>query len=343
VDDDVETAVWLLRGAWVTMLLRAACRLGVFDQLATPRSAAEIARTVGAEGKATERFLRSLVDLGLAERGGDTYVASAVGSTFGSQHPSRVRDLVLMQTDLPTVAAWHDLDRALCTGEGVFELVNGRSHWDYMSTHPEVERTFNAAMARRGATQASMLLESVEFDGVSTMVDVGGGRGAMLAALLAARPALTGMVADRPAVAEEATDFLAAAGLGERARGVGCDFFTSVPSGADVYTMAHVLHDWTDGECVAILRTIRAAMRPDARLWVVERVLDAPGRTPVQQRDLHLMDLHMLVLFGARERAQAEYDALLAAAGFSPSRLGGTGDWNVLETRPVPAPTGVAE
>jgi hypothetical protein len=208
------------------------------------------------------------------------------------------------------------------------------SHWEYLSGEPTAERIFNQAMARRGSAQVRMLLESVDLEGVTTLVDVGGGRGAMLAGLLEARPDLTGVVADRPAVATEATAFLAAAGLGDRGSGVGCDFFSSVPSGADVYTMAHVLHDWTDDDCLRILRTLQASMPRHARLLVIERVLGAPGRPAALERDLHLTDLHMLVMFGARERNQAEYDALLRAAGFTPSRLGGTGDWNVLEARP---------
>ena len=94
-----------------------------------------------------------------------------------------------------------------------------------------------------------------------------------------------------------------------------------MPSGGDVYVVSNVLHDWDDAEALAILRTVHRAMGPSARLLVVENVLDAPGRTPSQQRDVHLVDLHMLVMFGARERTQAEYDALLVAAGFAPSAL----------------------
>jgi O-methyltransferase domain/Dimerisation domain len=335
-DDAVQSAIWLVRGAWVTMTLRAGCLLGVFDELGeTPVSPAEVAGRTECDPDAMARFLRVLVDLGLAESRGDSYLATDVGATFGTTHPSHLRELVLMQTDLATVATWHELEAALRTGAGVYERVNGVSHWEHLAAQPDAERTFNAAMARRGTVQAAALLEAVDLDGVASLVDVGGGRGAMLAAILEQRPGLTGVVADRPPVAEEATDHLAASGLGDRARGVGCDFFTSVPDGADVYTMAHVLHDWTDQECIEILRTVRAAMSPQARLLVLERVLGAPGRPPAQERDLHLMDLHMLVLFGARERTQAEYDVLLQAAGFTPSRLAGSGDWNVLEARPA--------
>jgi hypothetical protein len=334
-EDPVTSAARMLRGAWVTMVLRAGCLLGVFDSLDEPRTALELAEKAECDPTVMTRFLRVLVDLDLAEVHGDSYIASAVGATLSSTHAGHLRDVVLNRTELPIVASWHQLDTALRTGAGVYEQVNGMSHWQHLAAHPEDERIFNAAMSRRGSAQAAMLLDAVDLEGATTLVDVGGGRGAMVAVLLQGRPSLTGVVADRPAVAEEATRFLAESGLGARGHGVGCDFFASVPSGGDVYTIAHVLHDWTDAECVRILRTVRSAMPDDGRLLVVERVLGAPGRTPDQERDLHLLDLHMLVLFGARERTQAEYDVLLTAAGFSPSRLGGTGDWNVLEARPA--------
>jgi len=323
----------MVRGAWITMVLRAACVLGVFDELGEPRTAVNVAQRIGADGDVVARYLRILLDLDLVTAADDRYQVTEVGATFRSDHPSRVRDLVLMQSDLTTVAAWHDLDQALRTGGGVYERLHGATHWEHLGAHPDLQLIFNAAMARRGSVQARTLLESVDLDGVSLLVDVGGGRGAMVAELLEARPGLTAVVADRPAVADEATAFLASRGLEDRGHGVACDFFSSVPSGGDVYTMAHVLHDWTDDECVRILRTLRDATGTGARLMVLERLLDAPGRDPLQQRDLHLMDLHMLVLFGARERTKAEYDDLFVAAGFEVPRLAGSGDWNVLEAR----------
>jgi hypothetical protein len=109
-----------------------------------------------------------------------------------------------------------------------------------------------------------------------------------------------------------------------------------VPGGGDVYTISNVLHDWDDPEAVAILRTVRTAMPGHARLLVVEHVLDAPGRPAEQLRELHLVDLHMLVMFGARERTQEEYDDLLSEAGFTRSRLAEpVSEWNVLEARPL--------
>jgi O-methyltransferase domain/Dimerisation domain len=336
-DEPAGTVLWMIRGAWVTMAMRGATALGLFDVLAEPRTLAEVADRTGSDPPTLSRLLRLLVDLGLAQRvEPDAYRSTPAGDTLRDGHPSRLRDLLLMQATIPNLAAWGALDDAVRHGEGVFEQVNGKPMWALLADDPDTERRFNASMARRATGQVAALLAAADLTGVSTLVDVGGGRGAMLAGLLEAVPGLHGLVADRPAVADEATASLAAAGLGDRASGVPCDFFTSVPEGGDVYTISNVLHDWDDGDSVRILRTVRSAMPDHARLLVVEHVLDAAGRSAEQLRDLHLVDLHMLVMFGARERTQAEYDDLLTESGFTPSRLAEpAAEWNVLEARPA--------
>ena len=331
-DDPAEAVVWMVRGTWMTMCLRAGCLLGVFDRLGTPLTASELAVACGADPHATTRLLRALADLGLVERTGEAYVNTALGATLRDDHPSRVRDLALMQSWAPHVVSWTYLADAVRSGGGVFEEVNGAPLWASLSAEPQVEQQFNGAMARRAAGQVTAVLDAVDLSAAATVVDVGGGRGALLAGLLRAHPQLSGVVADRPEVAPEAAEAFADAGLTDRARGVAADFFASVPGGADVYVISNVLHDWDDDDCVRILRTVRAAMGAGARLLVVERVLDVTGRPFEADRDLHLLDLHMLVVFGARERTFEEYDALLKAACFGPAALTGAGpDWNVIE------------
>ena len=287
-------------------------------------------------------MVRVLADLGLVEVSGATAAADDLvtitdrGRTLTVGHPSGLRNLALMQTELPPLASWQRLADAVRTGDSVFEDVNGIGPWESLSANPEQEAIFNAAMARRGANQVAAILGTQDLSSVDLVVDVGGGRGAMLAGLLAASPGLRGIVADRADVAAEAQTYLDDAGLGDRAQGVAADFFTSVPGGGDVYVLSNVLHDWADDDAVRILRTVRAAMAPSARLWIVEHVLDSPDRGFEELRDVHLVDLHMLVMFGARERTSAEYDALLLASGFGPGALATTRHgWDVIEARPV--------
>jgi len=335
-DRGVEQVVDLVRGAWVTLTLRGACRLDVFDALDEPRTSEDLAVRVGADPHTLHRLLRVLAHLDLVESDHDVWTVTDLGSLLRGGHPSGMRDLVLMQTWLPSLAAWQNLEDAVRTGHGVYEQVNGRPWWAELAAHPDLEHVFNGAMARRATDQAQALVAHAGLDDVSSLVDVGGGRGGMVAALLRERPGLAAVVADRPEVAAQATSYLAEAGLGTHAHGEPCDFFTSVPEGGDVYTVSNVLHDWNDDDCLAILTTIRSAMRPDARLLVVEKVLGVAGRRPQADRDLALVDLHMLVMFGARERTQEEYDVLVTGAGFTPTRLlAADCEWNVLEARPA--------
>lgn len=333
---DADDVVWMVRGAWVSLCIRATCELGIVDALDEPRSLAELATRTSSDPATLARLLRVLVDLDLVAPAGDHYAATPRGEVLRVGHPSGVRNLALMQTVIPNLSAWHHLADAVRRGKAVFEDLHGLTSWAWLAAHPDQEAVFNAAMARRSDLQVAAIRAARDLSGARVVVDVGGGEGAVLAGLLTHQQSLHGIVADRPAVAATATAALAAAGLGERARGEPADFFVTVPSGGDVYVLSNVLHDWDDAAALSILRTVHAAMVPDGLLLVVENVLDAPGRTPSQQRDVHLVDLHMLVMFGARERTKAEYDALLVTAGFVPSTLGPSPNtWNVLTTQPA--------
>ena len=333
---EADDVVRMVRGAWITLGVRAACELGIVDALDEPRTVADLAERTSSDPATLARLLRVLVDLDLLARDGDRYAATSRGQVLRVGHPSGVRNLALMQTVVPNLVAWRHLADAVRGGGAVFEELNGVSSWAWLAAHPDEEVIFNAAMARRGALQVEAIRAARDLSEVRLLVDVGGGEGAMLAGLLRSESSLHGIVADRPEVAAAATAALSAAGLSERGRGESADFFVEVPTGGDVYVLSNVLHDWDDAEAVSILRTVHAAMGPEAHLLVVENVLDAPGRTSPQQHDVHLVDLHMLVMFGARERTKAEYDALLTAAGFTESTLPASPNtWNVLETRPA--------
>ncbi len=335
---EADEVMWMVRGAWVSMCLRAACELGVMDALAQPRSVAELATLTSSDQAMLARFLRVMVDLGLVECSDERYTATAHGAVLRTGHPSGLRDMVMMRTVLPNVNAWRHLPDALRHGGAVYQALHGISYWEWLADHPEDQATFNAAMAHRSALQVEAIRSAHDFTGLDLVVDVGGGKGAMVARLLAEEPLLHAIVADRPEVAKAATAALAAAGLGDRARGEAADFFVTVPAGGDVYVLSNVLHDWDDAEATQILGTVGDAMAGQGRLLVVETVLDDPGRTPADQRDVHLLDLHMLVMFGARERTKAEYDALLVEAGFAPATLPPSPNtWNVLLTEPTPA------
>jgi predicted O-methyltransferase YrrM len=167
-----------------------------------------------------------------------------------------------------------------------------------------------------------------DFSAVGTVVDIGGGRGALLIGLLEAHPHLRGIVFDQPAVAADARKAIAAAGLADRCKAVGGDFFEAVPDGGDAYLLKFILHDWDDERSVSILRTCRRAMRPTGRLLVVE-LLVPRGNAPSFARS---QDVNMLVNLGGQERTEAEYRALFTAAGFELTRTtAAQGELHIIE------------
>ena len=177
---------------------------------------------------------------------------------------------------------------------------------------------FQASMAGRAEREAGDVVAVYDFTGLRRLVDVGGGRGVLLSAILRAAPGLSGVLMDRPAAVPEARRRLDADGLGDRAECVAGDFFAAVPPGADAYLLSRVIHDWDDDDAVRILATCRAAMTGSARLLVVEAILPERAR---ERPDAIRMDLHMLILLGARERTEAEFRRLLGDAGLELTRV----------------------
>ena len=220
--DEADEVVWMVRGAWVSLCLRAMCELGIVDVLDEPRDLQELAEITASDRATLARLLRVLVDLGLLSVEDGRFAPTSRGEVLRVSHPSGVRNLALMQTVMPNLTAWQQLSDAVRRGGAVFEDLHGMSSWDWLAAHPEDEVVFNAAMARRSAQQVAAIRAAHDLSRARLLVDVGGGEGAMLAALLGEEPGLHGIVADRAPVAAAATAALAEAGLGERAHGEPC-------------------------------------------------------------------------------------------------------------------------
>jgi hypothetical protein len=211
------------------------------------------------------------------------------------------------------------------TGESPFHAVHGTDAWGYRAAHPEESAIFDAAMTDIMRRANAHLLAAYDFGRFGTVVDVGGGRGAFLGAVLEANPDMRGVLFDQPHVVEGAV-------VGERCEVVGGSFFDAVPEGADAYMLKSVLHDWEDDEALAILARCRAAIPTDGALLVVERDLGAPN----ENADAKLSDLNMMIGPGGRERTRDEFARLFAAGGFeltnmTPSAIA----LSVFEGRPV--------
>ncbi|HKP27536.1 MAG TPA: methyltransferase, partial [Dongiaceae bacterium] len=205
-------------------------------------------------------------------------------------------------------------------GAPAFIKTHGQPFYGYLHAHPREAARFNAAMTGFSSHETAAILEAYDFSDARSVVDIGGGHGALLAALLRAHPQMSGTLFDLPSVLAGAASVLSEVGIAERARTVAGDFFDEAPAGADLYVMKSVLHNWDDTDALRLLSTCRAAMAPQARLLVIERVVPE-GNAPAEAK---LFDIDMLVVAGGRERTELEYRRLFVEAGLALTRIGAT-------------------
>ena len=306
-------------GYWVTQALRAAALLGVADQLAPgPQTVAALAAATGAVPRHLYRLLRALAGLGVfAETAEGRFMLTPLAEPLRSDVAGSVRWLLILIGDPEQYRSWEALVHSVTTGECAFDHVFGASLFDYLALHPEAAATFDRAMTGVIAEAARAIVAAYDVSGFAHIVDVGGGVGTLLAALLQANPAARGTLLDLPHVTEQAHGFLQAAGVHRRVDVVAGDFFQAVPAGGDLYLLGSILHDWEDEQALAILRRCRQAMAPGTRLLLVVLVVPS-GNTPSLSK---LLDLHMMLITGGCERTEAEHRALLTQSGFELLRV----------------------
>jgi hypothetical protein len=302
-----------------TQLVYLAARLGVADVLAEgPLASDELARRVGADAGALHRVLRGLAIEGvLRERADGRFDLTPAGHLLQADAPGSVRGAVIARGDIYYGAA-AGLLSALRDGGSAFEHVHGMGLFEYLARHPDQGAAFQSSMVTRSRQEAAAVTAAYDFGAFRRLVDVGGGYGVLLSAILAATPALRAVLFDRPEVVDRAREQLAADGMLARCDVVAGDFFTSVPPGGDVYVLSRVIHDWDDVAAIRILTSCREAMPDHATLLLVEAVM--PRRAGEQPGAVR-MDLHMLTLLRGRERTVREYQAMLDAAGLELRRV----------------------
>jgi O-methyltransferase domain/Dimerisation domain len=317
----------LVNGYQVTQAIHVAAALGIADLLRDgPRDSDALARDTASHAPSLHRVLRALAAIGvLHEEDDGRFALTAIGECLRSDAPEPVGGWAAFVGRPYHFQAWAALLHGVRTGESPFRSVHGTDVWDYRASHPEEGAIFDAAMTDIMRRANVHLLAAYDFGRFATVVDVGGGRGAFLRAVLDANPAMRGILFDQPHV-------VAGAVVGERCEVVGGSFFEAVPDGADAYLLKAILHDWEDDDALAILARCRAAIPGHGALLVVERDLGAAN----EDADAKLADLNMLIGPGGRERTRDEFTALFAAGGFelvdaTPSAIGLT----VFEGRPA--------
>lgn len=319
--------------------LHVATQLRLPDHLAAgPQRAESLAMATGTHAPSLRRLLRVLAAHGVVEeRDDDSFALAPLGEALVGDGPGSARGLVLMWGHEDFRRTWDALEHCVRTGETAARHLFGTTDWiARYEDDPELLAAYAMGMSGLAAIAADAVVEAYDFSDAGHVVDVGGGRGRMLATILRAHPRLRGTLLDRPEVVAGAAALLEEAGVAGRCSRVGGDMFAAVPEGGDIYILSRVIHDWEDAEAVAVLARCRAAMAEGARLLLVERVL-AERTSPNAAAQGHtLADLNMLVRTGGRERTEDEYRAVLTKAGLTLSRVIETkAPWSIVEATKV--------
>jgi len=300
--------------------LRVAATLRLADHVAAGADTLdELAKAAKVDADALRRLLRFLTCRGVfAEPSPGRYTLTGSAALLAADHPSRLREFL----DLDTAGGRMDL--AVCggllhtvrTGEAGYEAVFGQSFWDDLDTRPDLAGSFTALMTAVSRRLGPEVAAGYDWRDARHVVDVGGGAGFLLSAVLQRCPQARGTLVDLPATVARAQSTLDAAGVADRCAVQGGSFFDPLPEGGDVYVLSHVLHDWDDGPALTILRNCAAAAAATGgRVLVAERVIaDDEHRALATE-----YDLRMAAIFGgARERSYDEFVTLAAAAGLAP-------------------------
>ena len=329
--DGSATIREIIRATWQFAAIRAFVSVGGPGQLRDgPLPVAELASRCGAHAPTLARVLRSVAGTGLLRSSGSGgYELTAAGQALlGGRELFSIR----FNLDPEIAAALDELTETIRTGRQPF-LQRNASLYDYLATHPETSEAFDGLMVADHGALAARLAGADELDDVATVVDVGGGNGTFLAAILSAHPGMRGTLLELERAVPAARQYLAARGVGDRSEVVAGDFFASVPAGADAYLLCHIIHNWDDDRAVRILSAVRAAAGAGrAKVMLVEAILPDDD-SPHYGKDL---DMRLLTLHSGRERSGPEYSALLTAAGFAPGQITDLAFGNCLITASQP-------
>jgi hypothetical protein len=315
----IDYVVGLIFGRWRSQILYAGTALGVFDRLAANRAAdaSVLAAQITADPAMLYRLLRALASIGLlAEDSSRVFRLTEEGSLLSADHPQSLRAMALLEEGPEHYAVWKHLVAIVRDGkQDGFKREYKLGAFDFARANASYGAVFDAAMTSYSFIETESVLDALadeDISGIATICDVGGGHGHLASGFLRAYPHLEAAILDLPEVVAK-TDQLWAVklGLSDRCRYIGGDMFSEVPS-ADAYVMKAILHDWSDAECLQILRNVRQAVTNPGRLYVVEFIVPGP-ETPHFAK---LFDIHMMCALTGRERTSAEYAALLAASGW---------------------------
>jgi len=319
----------LISGFWISRGVFVIAKLGIPDLLnAGPMTAVELANATDTHAPSLYRVLRALASVGVLQIDADRFSNTPLSATLITDAPGSLRWFTISELGQEHYPAWGNLMHSVRTGEIAFDNFFGTDVWGYFRDNPEDAKVFNNSMSGMTAVVNATLTSRYDFSKFKTVVDVGGGHGALITEILKSNPNTKGVLLDAAEVVSGAREKLAQAGVSDRCEPVAGDFFKAVPAGGDAYVMKWILHDWNDELSIQILKNCRAQMGPDARLIVVDCVVPETNEPHFSK----FIDLNMLVMTGGKERTEREFAELFEAAGFK-----------LLQVIPTDQPTSIIE
>lgn len=324
IRDIPQLTLWrMITGGQIAQAVHAAVQLNIPDLLIDgPKSAEELAQQSRTHAQTLYRLLRALASLGLFwEDDQQRFRLTDASQMLRSDVPQSLRPLILLCHTSAHWNAWGDFTNSIRTGENSFQHLYKQQYWSYLDKHPDEQKLCYEALSGLSVGEIEAIFSAYDFSPYHNIVDVAGGWGKLLTLILQAHPTAHGILFDLPFVAEKAAAQIQATEIGERCQVVGGDMFESVPAGGDLYMTKTVIHDWDDAHVLTLLRNCRSAMKPGARLILIELVL-LPGNVPDIGK---FMDLFLLAVIGGQERTAGEFQRLVEEAGLVFERIIPTG------------------
>jgi SAM-dependent methyltransferase len=307
-----------VKDLWGFQIVYTLAELEVPDALANgARSADDIARERGVNADYLYRLLRAATNIDvLRELPGRRFELLPIGEALRQREGESFRDFIVMMGRVGW-RFWGRLGDAVRQGKSAIEVETGQRTFDYLLSDEGSRDIFNRAMTAVSAVTADAVTAAYDVSGFHKIVDVGGGHGRLLSALLKSAPDARGVLFDMPVVVEDAPPMLQKYGVHTRVDVVGGDFFDKLPAGGDLYVMKAIIHDWQDAEARKILENVRRALAPGGKVALVETVVTGPNEKHFSK----LLDIEMIVHAGGRERTRDEYATLFASAGLRLTRV----------------------
>jgi len=316
-----EHILQLSTGYMASMSIHIVAKLGIADLLQHgARSVAELAAATATNEDRLYRVLRALASVGVfAETGPRKFALTPAAETLRSDVQGSVRPMAMWMNDPLHFRVYAEMMHSVRTGQTTFEHLMGKPVFEYLPTEPAESEVFNDAMTCFSGMTLPAVLESYDFSGIGTLMDVAGGHGALLRAILNRYPSMRGIVIDLEHVIQGARQLPENQAIAHRCEFLDVDFFAAVPAHADAIIMKHIIHDWDDPEATTILKNCRKALtgKPGAKVILVEPVISS-GNSPELGK---FIDLEMMVFPGGRERTEEEFRRLFASAGLRLSRI----------------------